>query len=120
MQRSPRSLLQDITTCLTGGNDTTPPASGGLAGWAIALLVLAPLLTCVLGGGFYILHRRSRAEMREILQQYQHLPDATGTDRDRDDELGDATMGVQLRPVGAVMSTSSPQAAQPGAGAGTL
>lgn len=108
----PFAPLQDITTCLNGGggNNNNPPGDEGLAGWAIALLIMAPLVTFAIGAGFYVLHRRSRAEMREILQQYQTLPDATGTDRDQDDDLGNATMGVQLRPVGAVLSTA------PGAG----
>jgi len=99
-----------VASCIEGG-DTPAPEDGGLAGWAIALLVLAPIVTLAIGGGFYYLHRKSRAEMKEILRMYQTLP---GSNDHNDDDVGmePNVMNLQLRPLGSAPSapaaTSAP------------
>ena len=101
-------VSQYVATCTDGGD--TP----GLAGWAIALLVLAPIVTLAIGGGFYYLHRKSRAEMKEILRMYQTLPGANDNDNDNDDDVGmePNAVNLQLRPLGSAPSaptaTSAP------------
>ena len=103
-------VSQYVASCIEGG-DTPAPEDGGLAGWAIALLVLAPIVTLAIGGGFYYLHRKSRAEMKEILRMYQTLP---GSNDHNDDDVGmePNVMNLQLRPLGSAPSapaaTSAP------------